>query len=172
MSKSRNSSREVIWDIDQPSTLSTPSLSIDTSSFLKALDRYESEANSIQITFQALCHQLQKSPSTPHQLHPSFVTEQMIANVQERLIQLDRDRQELNEQLRRFTSISDPSSFLSHDKTPSRSRSRLSSLFQRSFEIFPELASVKYFREVYDHREEFIDESLFRLINNNSFRFS
>jgi hypothetical protein len=46
----------------------------------------------------------------------------MIANVQERLVQLNRDRQELNEQIHRFASLSEASSFLSHRQTPRSSR--------------------------------------------------
>jgi hypothetical protein len=109
-------SRDSSWTIEQGSGSLGPSISIDTDGFAKILDRYQSGARSIQTSFQALYRQIQDSPQGTN----SLMTEKMITNVEQRLAQLDADRQELNAQLRRFASPSEASSFLAQDKTPTR----------------------------------------------------
>jgi cob(I)alamin adenosyltransferase len=123
MARSRDSPREVSWSLIQGSDTSLGT--VDTASFVQVLDRYESEAKSIQTTFRAIHNQLRKSASasgTPHRENSSLVTEQMIANLQERLKQLDVDRQELNEQMHRLANLSELSSFVCPEETPPKGR--------------------------------------------------
>jgi hypothetical protein len=121
-------SRDPSWTPEQGSGSLGPT--IDTDSFAKVLDRYQSGARSIQTSFQALYRQMQDSP----QGNSSLVTEKMISNVEQRLAQLDADRQELNAQLLRFASLSEMSSLLTPTRA-SRSKSRPS---RTSFSTFSE----------------------------------
>jgi hypothetical protein len=116
-------SEELFGSLD----LSESPASVDTASFSKALDRYQSQARSIQKTFQALYGQLERSASSPPRNTPSPVSQQMITNVQQRLEQLEADRRELEQQMLQFANLSDFSSVSQPSfSTPKAHASRLS----------------------------------------------
>ena len=121
-------SEDVLSLLDQLSESSEQSISAETAKFTKAMERYQNEAQSIQTTLQALYGQMSQQIRTPRK-SPSqvHVTEQMVANLQERIERLDDERKELSEQMNRIANITDLSS------SPSRIRSpRLMSSMQLS----------------------------------------
>lgn len=112
-------SEDVLSLLDQLSESSEQSISAETAKFTKAMERYQNEAQSIQTTLQALYGQMSQQIRTPRK-SPSqvHVTEQMVANLQERIERLDDERKELSEQMNRIANITDLSSSPSRIRSP------------------------------------------------------
>ena len=103
-----SSTDSVLSALDQLSDSTEQSISIGAANFARSLERYQNEAKSIESTLQALYRQMAEMARTP-QISPekSKITEQMIANVQDRLNRLDEERKELSEQMNRLSSLTD-----------------------------------------------------------------
>lgn len=119
---SYSDSSEILCMLDQLSDSSDTSFSVEAANFTKAMDRYQNEAKSIQSTLQAIYQQMSHSMKTPthkRTLTRPDTTAQMVVNLQERIDRLESDRKELNDQMAKFTSLTDLSLM------PSRSKSRM-----------------------------------------------
>ena len=105
--------------LDQLSESSEQSVSVETARFAKAMEKYQSDAQAIQTTLQALYGQMSEQIESPRRT-PSQknATRQMVVNLQERLNRLDDERRELSEQMNRIANMTDISSSPSKIRSP------------------------------------------------------
>ena len=112
-------SEDVLSLLDQLSESSEQSVSVETARFAKAMEKYQSDAQAIQTTLQALYGQMSEQIESPRRT-PSQrnATKQMVANLQERLDRLNDERRELSEQMNRIANMTDISSSPSKIRSP------------------------------------------------------
>lgn len=117
MMGSYSDSSEILCMLDQLSDSSETSVSIEAANFAKAMDRYQNEAKSIQATLHAIYQQMSHHMTPKKTPMRADTTAQMVVNLQKRIDRLESDRKELNDQMAKFTSLTDLSLMPSHSKS-------------------------------------------------------